>query len=102
MTRAGALVAVASLALLAGCVTHDERPIVPIAAQKATSEIPQDELLDVGVHCSTRTFPRTRRNRRSARSTRMCKAESRYMPTLLRDTLEGTGQWGRCVCCPRR
>ena len=28
---------------LTGCITTDERPIVPVVAQKATAEIPQDE-----------------------------------------------------------
>ena len=33
----------------AGCVVQDERPMAPVVAQKATAEIPQAELLDVGV-----------------------------------------------------
>ena len=97
----GALVAMAGLALLAGCVTRDERPIVPIAAQKATAEIPQDELLDVGVRLFDPNVPADEKEQEKREIyPDVRKAESRYMPTLLRDTLEGTGQWGQVRVLP--
>jgi hypothetical protein len=42
---------------LAGCVVQDQRPIPPVVAQKATVEIPQDELLDVGIHMFDPNIP---------------------------------------------
>ena len=52
--------------------------------------------------CSTRTCRRTRRSRRSDRIfPEVRNAESRYIPVLIRDTLEGTGQWGQVRVLPR-
>ncbi|MGB7905716.1 MAG: hypothetical protein WCF43_13540, partial [Steroidobacteraceae bacterium] len=80
----------------AGCVVQDERPMAPVVAQKATAEIPQAELLDVGVRMFDPNIPQDvaeQEKRRIYPDVR--KAESRYMPVLLRDTLESTGQCGQ-------
>ena len=95
------LCAFAALGFLAGCVTRDERPIVPVAAQKATAEIPQDELLDVGVRLFEPNIPADEKEQeKRGVYPDVRKAESRYMPTLMRDTLEGTGQWGQVRVLP--
>ena len=54
--RAIAAVAVLAVAL-AGCVVQDTRPMPPVVAEKATAEIPQDELLDVGIHVFDPNIP---------------------------------------------
>ena len=41
--------ATAALVALAGCVVQQQRPIQRLYAEKATVEVPPDELLDVGV-----------------------------------------------------
>ena len=84
-----------------GCVVQDQRPITPVYAQKATAEIPQDELLDVGVRIFDPSVPADvaeQEKRRIYPDVR--KAESRFMPVLLRDTLESTGQWGQVRVLP--
>ena len=87
---------------LTGCITTDERPIVPVVAQKATAEIPQDELLDVGVRLFDPDIPADEKEQeKRGIYPEVRKAESRYMPTLLRDTLEGTGQWGQVRVLPQ-
>lgn len=96
----------ASLALLAGgCVVHETRPLPQLQATQATQQIPDEQLLDVGIRLfdpgipegleddperieKTRIYPEIRR------------AEARYMPTQLRDTLEGTAQWGAVRIVP--
>jgi hypothetical protein len=96
----------ASLALLAsGCVVHETRPLPQLQATQATQQIPDEQLLDVGIRLfdpgipegleddperieKTRIYPEIRR------------AEARYMPTQLRDTLEGTAQWGAVRLVP--
>jgi hypothetical protein len=86
---------------LAGCVVQDQRPVPPVVAQKATAEIPQDELLDVGIHMFDPNIPDDpveQEKRRIYPDVR--KAEARYMPVLLRDTLEATGQWGQVRVLP--
>ncbi len=89
-----------ALAVLAGgCVVHETRPLPQLQAVQATQQIPEERLLDVGIRLfdpgipegleddperieKTRIYPEIRR------------AEARYIPTQLRDTLEGTAQWG--------
>ncbi len=85
----------------AGCVVHDERPMPPVVAQKATAEIPQAELLDVGIRMFDANIPAdpAEQEKRGIYPD-VRKAESRYMPVLLRDTLESTGQWGQVRVLP--
>ena len=94
------LLALAALGL-AGCMTYEERPVVPIVAQKATAEVPQDELLDVGVRLFDPNIPADEKEQeKRGIYPDVRNAESRYMATLLRDTLEGTGQWGQVRVLP--
>jgi len=75
--------------------------MVPVVAQKATVEIPQDELLDVGIRLFDPNIPADEKKQEEQRVyPEVRKAESRYMPVLLRDTLEGTGQWGQVRVLP--
>ena len=72
-----------------------------MAAQKATVEIPQNELLDVGIRLFDQNVPADPVAQEKERVfPEVRKAESRYMPMLLRDTLEGTGQWGQVRVLP--
>jgi hypothetical protein len=93
----GIVVAVAA----AGCVVQDQRPMAPVNAQKATAEIPQDELLDVGIHVFDANVPADEKEQEKRRIfPEVRKAESRFMPVLLRDTLESTGHWGQVRVLP--
>ena len=75
--------------------------MAPVVAQKATAEIPQDELLDVGIRLFDPNIPADEKKQAEQRVyPEVRKAESRYMPVLLRDTLEGTGQWGQVRVLP--
>lgn len=70
--------------------------MVPVVAQKSTAEIPQDELLDVGIRLFDPNVPAEQVDQERERVfPEVRKAESRYLPVLLRDTLESTGQWGQ-------
>lgn len=90
---------------LGGCVVKETRPLPQLQAVQAVSEVPEQHLLDVGIHLfdpgipkeveedpdlavKERIYPEIRR------------AEARYMPNLLRDTLVGTAQWGAVRVVP--
>lgn len=93
--------AVALAVLATACVVRDERPMPPVVAQKATAEIPQDELLDVGIHVFDANVPADEKEQEKQRIyPDVRKAESRFMPVMLRDTLESTGQWGQVRVLP--
>jgi hypothetical protein len=88
--------------LLAGCVVQDTRPMTRVIAQKATAEVPQDELLDVAVRLFDPNVPKDPKVQdEEGIFPEVRDAESRYIPVVLRDTLEGTGQWGQVRVLPR-
>jgi hypothetical protein len=91
--------------LLAGCVTSETKPIPKIAAKQATVHIPEAELLDVGIRVFDPGIPKNIENDEEALAKKriypdLRKAEARYMPTLLRATLEETAQWGAVRVIP--
>ncbi|HEY7753035.1 MAG TPA: hypothetical protein VH856_04400 [Steroidobacteraceae bacterium] len=98
-----ALLAMAAFAA-GGCV-KETRPLPLLQATQATTEVPAEQLLDVGIHIldpgipkeveedpgladKTRIYPEIRR------------AEARYVAMQLRDVLEGTGHWGTARVVP--
>jgi hypothetical protein len=94
--------AVLSTLLLAGCMVQDQRPMQRISAERATTEVAGDELLDVGVRLFDPNIPEDEKEREKRRVyPDVRQAESRYMPVLIRDTLESTGQWGQVRVLPR-
>ena len=105
-TAIRACVCWATLAMLmAGCVVHDTRPLPKINATQATSEIPAEELLDVAVHVFDPGVPsEIAKNEQALNKKRIYPdiraAESRYVATMLRGTLENSGQWGAVRVCP--
>jgi hypothetical protein len=104
-TIRAALGCAALATLVAGCVVHETRPLPKINATQANREIPEDELLDVAV----RTFdpgvpPEMAKDEQALNKKRIYpdirQAESRYVATLLRGTLERSGQWGAVRVVP--
>jgi len=94
----------AATLLAAGCV-KEVRPLPVLQAAQATTEIPADQLLDVGVHIFDPGVPKAvEEDPDLADKTRIYPeiryAEARYIATQLRDTLEGTGHWGAARVVP--
>ncbi len=90
---------------LGGCVTNETRPIKKIAAKQATVHIPESELLDVGIRVFDPGIPKNIEADEEALAKKriypdLRKAEARYIPTLLRQTLEETAQWGAVRVIP--
>jgi hypothetical protein len=100
-----ALFGVALACQLSGCMVNETKPLPKINPVQAKTQIPQDELLDVGIHefdanvpeelakdpdklAKQRIYPDIR------------KAEARYIPSQLRSTLESSGQWGAVRVVP--
>ena len=91
----------AAAMLLSGCMVQQQRPVQRIAAQKAITEVPQDELLDVAVRLFDPNVPADeKKQEEQGIFPEVRKAESRYMPVMVRNTLEGTGQWGQVRVLP--
>jgi len=100
---AGAVLAI-SISLTA-CVTAETKPIPKIEAKQAVVHIPEAELLDVGIRVFDPGIPKNLEGDDEALAKKriypdLRKAEARYMPTLLRQTLEETAQWGAVRVIP--
>ena len=87
--------------LCGGCVTHETRPQPRVNAIQAAAEIPEDQLLDVGVQLFDENVPADEKKREKERIfPDVRKAEARYLAMNLRNTLEGSGQWGQVRVIP--
>jgi hypothetical protein len=101
--RALALLGLATLA--SGCMVQETRPQPKLTAVQATTEIPQEQLLDVGVRLFDPGIPKEIEDDPELAEKKgiwpdIRRAEARYMPNVLRQTLEGSGQWGAVRVIP--
>lgn len=88
-------------AALGGCVTYETRPLPRVNAIQAVTEIPQQQLLDVGVHLFDANVPEDEEEQIEQQIfPEVRRAEARYFPLQIRNTLEGTGQWGQVRMLP--
>jgi hypothetical protein len=98
-------VVVAAALLQTGCVTSEVRPLEKINAVQATQQIPQAELLDVGIRIFDPGIPAELAANEEALAKKriypeLRKAEARFLPTNLRATLESSAQWGAVRVLP--
>jgi hypothetical protein len=102
MNRTIALLALFLAALFgSGCVTHETRPQTRVKAIQASAEIPPEELLDVGVKLFDENLPKDEKKLEEQHIfPEVRKAEARYFPMQIRNTLEGTGHWGQVRVMP--
>jgi hypothetical protein len=83
-------------------MVQDQRPMVRVPAEKATAEVPSDELLDIAVRLFDANVPADeKKQEEEGIYPEVRNAESRYIPVMIRDTLESTGQWGQVRVLPR-
>lgn len=84
-----------------GCVMHETRPQQRVKAMQASTEIPEAQLLDVGVRLFEENLPKDEKVMEEQHIfPEVRKAEARFLPMQLRNTLEGTGQWGQVRVMP--
>src|SRR5256885_1475709 len=103
MGRALAVLGCAALLAAGGCVMQESKPLATLNPIQADRQIPQDELLDVVVHPLDPGIPPNLDAKaldKQRINTDIRKAESRYLATLLRGTLESSGQWGAVRVAP--
>jgi hypothetical protein len=95
----------AALVLLTGCVVQDTKPLAKIEARQAVQEIAEPERLDVVVHAFDTGVPEALAADEEALAKKriypeLRKAEARYFAVMLRNTLEGSAQWGAVRVAP--
>ena len=89
--------------LLAGCSTTGSYRSIEndVQVEKPASEISEDQLLDVWIELFDPGELQVDEDDTKGLSTDIREAEARYMPVLLRDTMEKTGYWGAVRVVPR-
>ena len=106
--RCGARVALLGVLfsmILGGCVVSETRPQPKVHPIQATAEIPESELLDIGVRVFDPGIPPEVENDAELQQKKgiypdVRKAEARFMAMLLRNTLEASAQWGAVRVTP--
>jgi hypothetical protein len=93
------------LLVAAGCVIKETRPMPKLVAAQATTEIPAEQLLDVGIRLFDTGLAKDVEDHPEEAAKKgiypdIRKAEARFLPNLLRTTLEGSGQWGAVRVLP--
>ena len=94
-----ALTSIAALAQ-AGCVSHEVRTIGGTEAIVATEELAEESLLDIGITEFDPGLPEEGKKLDDDIYPEVRKAEARYIPYHLKDTLQYTGQWGSVRLTP--
>jgi hypothetical protein len=105
MNRTALLGLVFAGALAVSACVKETRPLPILQATQATTEIPAEQLLDVGVHIFDPGVPKeVAEDPEMMDKTRIYpdirQAEARYIAMQLRDTLEDTGHWGTARVVP--
>ncbi len=90
---------------LTGCVTKETRPLPKLNPVQAQAQIPEGELLDVGVRLFDPSIPEKLKDDEEALAKQRIypevrRAEAGYLATQLRETLESSGQWGAVRVVP--
>ena len=89
-----------------GCVVQETRPLARVDAKQALEVIPPEQRLDVVVHTFDPGIPEDLAGDEDALATKriypeLRKAEARYFPVVLRNTLESSAQWGAVRVAPQ-
>jgi hypothetical protein len=83
-----------------GCAAYGAQRVGPTPIEQAKSEIPEDQLIDVGILVfeSTELTPQDAKDEGTSADIR--KAETHFMPYHLKTTLHQSGHWGAVQVVP--
>jgi outer membrane murein-binding lipoprotein Lpp len=100
-----AIAVLAAVTWLSGCVVQETRPQARVEARQAVQEIPTEQRLDVVVRAFDPGVPAELAADEEALAKKriypeLRKAEARYFAVMLRNTLEGSAQWGAVRVAP--
>ena len=89
----------------AGCMVQDTKPLPKINAIVAKAEIPELQLLDVGIRAFDTGIPKAIENDPAELEKRRLypdvrKTEARFFANGVRDSMAGSGQWGAVRVIP--
>ena len=91
---------ISALLVFSGCATHSSHTIKPTVIEQAETEIPEEQLMDVGflVFETKELTPEDAKD--EGTNTEIRKAEIHFMPYHLKNTLYQSGHWGAIQVIP--
>jgi hypothetical protein len=94
------LISCALLCLLTACATLNARKTAQKKIAQAQQEIPEDQLLDVGITVFESDEITKKRAKQEGTNLDVRKAENHFIPYHLKNTLEQSGYWGMVRVTP--
>ena len=83
-----------------GCSSQASRPVEPVDLVQATTEVPEEQLLDVAIRVFDPGLPPEDEELPPGVQPEVRKAEAKYMATRLEETMQETGHWGAVRVMP--
>ena len=83
-----------------GCSTAPPRPVEPVDLVQATTEVAEEQLLDVSISVFDPGLPEEGEELPDGVQPEVRKAEARYMAYRLEETMQETGHWGAVRVVP--
>ena len=94
------LLFLAAMLTLAGCATYGSRNVGPNPIELAKTEIPEEQLIDIGILVFETKELTPEEAKDEGTSLEIRKAESHFMPYHLKNTLHQSGHWGAIQVVP--
>ena len=91
---------VAVLFMLNGCATHNAREVGPTSIFQAQQEIPEEELLDVGIAVFESQELTEEKAKEEGTHPDVRKSERHFIPYHLKNTLQQSSHWGAVQAMP--
>lgn len=89
------------LVLISGCASLGVQNVPPTALYSAKSEIPEEELLDVGLVTFTSVEMTEEEAKEQGTNAQVRKAEEHFIPYHLKSTLQQSSHWGMVRVTPK-
>lgn len=102
MLKSSSLFALTTVLVLvvSGCASYQAQKVGPTPMMRATSEIPEDQLMDVGILVFESEVLTDEQAEDQGTNNEIRKAESHFIPYHLKNTLQQSGQWGAVQVIP--
>jgi hypothetical protein len=102
MSRSVLVLCLFSVGITIGCgSTAPPRPVDPVDLVQATTEVAEDQLLDVSISVFDPGLPEEDEELPDGVQPEVRKAEARYMAYRLEETMQETGHWGAVRVVPQ-
>ena len=94
------VIVAAALVMSSGCASYYAQKVGPTPIMRAEQEIPEDQLLDVGILVFKSEELSEEKAEDQGTNNEIRKAEGHFVPYHLKNTLQQSGQWGAVQVIP--